>query len=81
MNINKKFIKKIFIIINFTFIFPFIFNNISFAQNIQNSNQLPNWLFYDADEIKINKNSETFSFDGNAIILIGNVYISANKIY
>jgi len=80
VNIKKKFIKKIFIIINFTFIFPFIFNNISFAQNIQNSNQLPNWLFYDADEIKINKNSETFSFDGNAIILIGNVYISANKI-
>ena len=60
----------------------FIFLNFekSFAQEFFNNSLIPNLVFYDANSININKTNEAFELNGNAIILIGNIYVSANNI-
>jgi LPS-assembly protein len=57
-----------------------IYKNSIYAQSILGSSQIPNLVWYDANNMIINKNTATFTLDGNAIILIGKIYLSANKI-
>ncbi len=64
----------------FILLFLFIIKSNLYSQTFLNSNLIPNLVFYDANKINISKTSESFELDGNAIILIGNIYISANKI-
>jgi lipopolysaccharide assembly outer membrane protein LptD (OstA) len=63
-------------------LYPFHSNVYSQEINsTSNSNtKIPNLIYYDADDISINKNTGYLILDGNATFLIGNVYISAQKI-
>ncbi|APJ02647.1 LptA/OstA family protein [Silvanigrella aquatica] len=61
-------------------IHPLFHHKNIFAQNIFSSSQIPNLVYYDANNLMINKNSQSFILDGDAVILLGNIYLSANKI-
>ena len=81
MNKKKSSLKYLFCyLVVLFFAHFFIYKNDTYAQSLLGSSQIPNLVYYDADNMKINKNTESFILDGNAIILIGKIYISANKI-
>ncbi len=65
----------------YIFIFLF-FSKLIFAQDFSRySNRLPNILYYDADDdIKINVKLGLIELNKNASFLLGNVFISADKI-
>ena len=79
--IKKKLSTRLNIIYKyFIFFLLFFAKNNTFSQSFLSNNLIPNLVFYDASIININKSTESFELDGDAIILIGNIYISANKI-
>lgn len=57
-----------------------IFKKKIYAQSFLNSPNISNLIWYDGDQISINKNTETFSLDGNANILLGKMYLSSHRI-
>lgn len=83
MNRKKLSIKYLFCYL-FLFLIYFlqliIYKNNIYAQTLLNNPHMPNLVYYDANSMNINKNTETFILDGNAVILLGNIYLSASKI-
>lgn len=82
MNKKKHSIKYFIHCLSTILFFQIIFfqNTTSYAQTILSNSQIPNLVYYDANEMSINKTTGTFALDGNAVILLGNIYLSANKI-
>lgn len=78
---KKKFSNFIYFFLKSLISVLFIFSQQNtHSQTFLNQDLIPNLVFYDAKEININKNDESFELNGNALILIGSIYISANKI-
>ncbi len=78
---RQKIRKNFYLFRIFIFFKIFLFRNIIFAQSFIGQNILPNLIYYDAESITINKNEKTIYLDNNVIFLIGNVYLSAHKIF
>lgn len=52
----------------------------SIEKQKQQESKIPNLIYYDADDIQINKSEETIKLSGNSTFLIGNIYIAADSV-
>ncbi|KAB8030679.1 LPS-assembly protein LptD [Fluviispira multicolorata] len=60
--------------------FIFLFHLEAYSQQPINNIQIPNLIYYDANNITLNKNEQNIILDGDATFLLGNSYLSAKKI-
>ncbi|WP_186646679.1 hypothetical protein [Fluviispira vulneris] len=68
------------ILLRFLFVFLSILHIKTYSQSQSDNLQLPNLIYYDANNIIINKESQSITLNDDATFLIGNSYLSAKKI-